>query len=157
MIIWRDEMKIGIPEIDDDHKMLIAIVNEFDACQTLVCAETVAKKLYAYTQSHFKREEQIQDTFRYPYRHEQRHEHAKILADLKRLIKSGFIDKSKDSDDVVSSLSIFMREWIIGHVLQEDLKMKPFFKADKSSDLAVQASTMLKHSHHMAQEHAGRS
>ena len=57
MIEWRVEMAVGVPSIDEDHKVLINIINEFECCQTLVCAEKTAKKLFNYTKSHFKREE----------------------------------------------------------------------------------------------------
>ena len=43
MIEWRVEMAVGVPSIDEDHKVLINIINEFECCQTLVSAQPGAR------------------------------------------------------------------------------------------------------------------
>ena len=129
MIIWRDEMCVGIASIDDDHKNLFNIINEFEQSKTRSAAEATAKKLYTYTQSHFKREEDLQSEYLYPLRHEQKHDHATILKDLRALIKSAFIDAQQKDDEVIAKLSQLMHQWIMGHVIQSDMKMRVFFKS----------------------------
>jgi hemerythrin-like metal-binding protein len=128
MITWREEMAVGVPAIDDDHKALIGIINEFESCQTRTCAERAAKKLYAYTRSHFRREEAIQASFNYPDRERQAAEHAQIAANLETLIKTAFLGKSRSDSDVIADITKLMRQWIVDHVIKHDLKMRPFFR-----------------------------
>ena len=129
MIVWRDEMCIGVSAIDDDHKQLFNIINEFEASKTRKAAESTAKKLFAYTQSHFKREEDLQSEYLYPLRHDQKHDHSVIIKELRALIKHAFIDTKQSDADVIANLSTLMHQWIVGHVIQSDMKMRPFFKA----------------------------
>ena len=129
MILWRDEMCIGVTAIDDDHKELFNIINEFDTCTTRKSAEATAKKLFGYTQSHFKREEDLQSEYMYPLRNQQKEQHAKIINDLKVLIRDAFINTNQTDAEVIASLSNLMRDWIVDHVIQSDMKMRTFFKS----------------------------
>ena len=129
MIVWREEMCVGIASVDDDHKKLIEIINEFETSKSRKAAELTAKRLFAYTNTHFKREEDLQSEYLYPLRHEQKAQHATIVRDLRLLIRSAFIDTKRSDADVIANLSELMREWIVDHVIQSDMKMKQFFKS----------------------------
>lgn len=136
MISWRDEMSVGVAAIDDDHKALISTINEFEACRTHKCAETVCKKLYGYSQTHFQREEAIQEAFRYSDLKSHKDEHALILKRLRVIIRTSFIEQYSDIDDLalIGSLTGLMRDWVIGHVLQSDLAMRDFYKSARKSE-----------------------
>jgi hemerythrin len=112
MIEWREEMAVGVPTIDDDHKALIGIINEFEMCQSRSCAERAAKKLFNYTRSHFQREETIQECFHYPEIKQQKAEHAKISVDLEQIIKTSFINKEHTDSEVIAEVTQLMRVWI---------------------------------------------
>jgi hemerythrin len=131
MVAWRDEMSVGISAIDDDHKMLFSIVEEFDHCRTRQCAERVCRKLYAYCQRHFRREEEIQAAMLYSNRQRHAEEHAVILKRLTTLIKTSFISAEGRADDnaLIINLGELMRDWVMGHVLHSDLAMKGFYQA----------------------------
>ena len=129
MIVWREEMSIGVTAIDDDHKALFNIINEFDTSSSRKAAEATAKKLFAYTNSHFKREEELQSEYRYPLHQQQKNEHAKIIGDLKSLIRNAFIDTKHTDEEIIANLSELMRDWIVNHVIQSDMKMRAFFKS----------------------------
>jgi hemerythrin-like metal-binding protein len=133
MIVWRAEMSVGVGILDDDHKALFAIINEFDTCQTRQCAETAARKLFLYTRSHFRREEAIQEQFRYPLRHEQKNDHRQIIDQLTAVIRGAFVQGGRADAEVISDISALLRRWVIGHVLREDRKMRQFF-ASKQRD-----------------------
>lgn len=130
MVAWRDEMSIGVKTIDDDHKALFAIVDEFDACKTRQCAERVCRKLYAYCQTHFKREEEIQAAMLYSNRQRHAEEHAQILKRLTLLIRKSFLaeDGAADDNALIINLGELMRDWVLGHVLHSDLAMKGFYQ-----------------------------
>jgi len=148
MIVWREEMSIGVDGIDDDHKALFDIINEFDGCNSLKIAEQTAKKLFIYTQSHFKREEELQNVFRYPHRHDHQAEHSRILKELKKLIKSSFIDQTLRDDQIILTLTNLMRDWIVGHVLTHDVKMRQFFQITDPKDLNFLPPSIFRQSIH---------
>lgn len=126
-IIWRDAMSIGQQTIDDDHKILFAIINEFEASPDFAHAELAAKKLYKYTQEHFRREESMQQMMRYPDAEAHRQAHADILASLTGVIKNHFLNKEgADQAAAIARLTGLMRSWIVDHVIATDCKMKPF-------------------------------
>lgn len=127
-ILWRDAMSVGNGTLDSDHKVLFAIINEFEASPNFAKAETAAKKLYKYTQEHFRREESLQQMMRYPEADTHRDEHARILDALTTMIKTHFLQKTGDEDptQAIAGLTELMRRWIVDHVMTTDRKMKPF-------------------------------
>lgn len=127
-ILWRDAMSVGQPTIDDDHKVLFAIINEFEASPDFLHAERAARKLYKYTQEHFRREEHMQQLMRYPYAEAHRKEHGEILSSLTGVIRGHFLKKDTTTDEAaaIARLTELMRTWIVDHVMTTDRKMKPF-------------------------------
>ena len=142
MIIWRNQMSVGVPAIDEDHKGLFLLVNKLELCQSWEYAENIAKKLYAYTQSHFKREEKIQEQFNFPLFNEQRDEHRKIINDLSSVIKTHFLYKSPSTavNDVIANLIPLLRDWLLGHVLVHDMKMRDFFALQSPAEIRLLSS-----------------
>ena len=128
MISWREEMCVGVPAIDDDHKALFLLVNKLEICPTWGCAEQTAKQLYKYTQSHFKREEEIQEYFKFPFIEDQKNAHRNIINSLSMLIKNDFLNKNKTTtiNEVLSDLILLLRDWLLDHVLTHDIKMRDF-------------------------------
>lgn len=127
-ILWRDAMSVGHDAIDADHKILLAIINEFEASPDFAHAEQAAKKLYKYTQEHFRREEALQQMMRFPLADTHRDEHNRILDALTEVIKTHFLQKRADTNEAaaIARLTELMRDWIVSHVVTIDRKMKPF-------------------------------
>ena len=127
-IEWRDGMAIGFKAIDDDHRQLIATINEFEGCPDFSHAEIAAKKLFKYTHEHFQREESLQALMRYPLADAHHEAHEVILNNLKDLIRTHFMAKSGERDEraAIDRLTALMREWIVEHVLKTDIRMKPY-------------------------------
>lgn len=120
-------MSVGQPTIDDDHKVLFAIINEFETSPDFTHAEQAARKLYKYTQEHFRREEHLQQLMRYPYAEAHRRDHEEILGSLTDVIKSHFLKKAgTDEAAAIARLTELMRLWIVDHVMTTDRQMKPF-------------------------------
>ena len=83
MIVWRDSMSVGLAAIDDDHRHLINLVNEFEVCRDWRQAETVVKRMFHYTQGHFAKEEALHEAIGYPLATAHKLEHDEIAARLK--------------------------------------------------------------------------
>jgi hemerythrin len=128
-LVWREQMQIGHPAIDDDHKYLIDVINEFIAraehgdrrCEF----DDIFTKLAHYTRLHFEREERLQLASRYAGYREHKLAHSQLLIRLKNLHHNF----SKEPNPavrlrMVPELTQFLRTWLIDHILDEDRKLK---------------------------------
>lgn len=124
---WRDAMGIGHVVIDADHRHLIEIINRFEASPDLTHAEETARALLEHARCHFNREEVLQRLSGYPLCTLHRIAHEELLEKLKGLIRTFFVERrSRDPGVVVEVMRDLIRDWFIGHVIEMDMKMKPF-------------------------------
>ncbi len=131
-ILWRDEMSVGNDLIDGDHRYLICMINTVELA--MVSKEpnnilmVVLDQLYYYTQMHFNREEELQEKINYSHYFNHKKSHKDLVVQLNE-IKNKISELRVDSDhynDKVSNLVIFLRNWLLDHVIKEDLLMKPY-------------------------------
>ena len=114
---WNDSYSVGVRALDDDHKKLIAIVNELHdgilAGHTREALGPVLDKLVQYTKSHFNHEEMLFDRTKYPDSGPHKKEHADLLK------KAGEL-QSRYKDGATSMLSLetmgFLKNWLSHHI-----------------------------------------
>lgn len=120
-IEWKPQMSVGHADIDHDHRYLFSLVNKLELAlqheDDHRMVPSVLAQLLAYTREHFAREELLQAEVGYPLQAEHHAEHQHIVESLARLTGG------EEPDHLVS----LVREWILGHVLNTDLRMKPYF------------------------------
>ncbi len=125
-IQWRDAMSVGNPAIDDDHKKLFLLVNLYEdaiAKHNMFELKMAFQGLYEYTAAHFEREERLQAAIFFPGARAHREEHLDLVRRLEAF-NAGLSDDSKPrlSLEVAGK---FLHDWIVNHVLQADMKMRP--------------------------------
>lgn len=132
-IIWRDEMSVGNPVIDNEHKYLIALINVIEAATNCKLRNKVMKmhvsQLIIYTEEHFANEETLQENIQFPLRQEHKKEHQKLISQVKVIQEK--IEKCKyhdNLDQIVQGLFEMLKDWLLNHIIWEDMKMKPYFK-----------------------------
>ena len=130
-LIWRDSMSVGNDAIDHDHRYLVCYVNTVElALQNPKEKEvllTSLSQLYNYAYEHFMREEIIQKKILYPEINSHRMEHKKLLEELMELKNK--LKKNYDVDDIskrYDEIITFLRHWLIDHVLNTDMLLKPY-------------------------------
>jgi len=133
VIHWRDKMSVDGGVIDNDHKHLVEIINRFEkfAADGLSRDEGM-EILYAlkfYTSTHFKREEGMQLRANYPHYEDHKREHEALLAKLDAIIAELQAGPDKALDEVAKHTAALLQHWLMDHVLNSDLKMKPFVAA----------------------------
>ena len=61
-MVWKEEYSVGIVSLDNDHKKLISLLNQFTTAYDYAMSEEyerqALKDLINYTKYHFEREEQ---------------------------------------------------------------------------------------------------
>lgn len=89
LLEWRDEFRIGIEEVDHEHRELIALINAAHAHG--VGADTVEAALgeiYAAITAHFALEEKDMRALNYPSLPAHKTDHESLLDDLRDIMEA---------------------------------------------------------------------
>lgn len=127
---WTEKMSVGVTQFDNEHKKLVAMVNElFDAVQGGRGKDALGKildGLIAYTKTHFANEERFMQQHGYPDMAAHRAEHealARQVAEVQQKYHSG----------ATATLSMevmnFLKNWLVKHIQGTDRKYTTFFNA----------------------------
>ncbi len=127
LVEWTKDLSVGIEEIDEQHKVLVGLVNRLyqgiihQADVALV--QQVFNELVQYTVIHFSVEESLMRIFDYPAYDDHKHCHQELtkqVFDLQNKFKSG-------KTTISMELLTFLRKWLTNHILVEDKKYTSFF------------------------------
>lgn len=69
-MMWNDDMSVGVPVLDEDHKTLIRLLNDYTEAlendEGLMVTDSIFAALGDYVHYHFTREESILEQAGYP-------------------------------------------------------------------------------------------
>lgn len=122
-LTWSDDLAVGNTFIDGDHRKLIDMVNRLHVVMTEGRGQEVLGKvlhnLIAYTQEHFKREEDLMQKLEFDGRALHKREHDKLLQQV--------LDLQQKFESGTGTLSVqvlhFLRDWLINHIGESDRKL----------------------------------
>lgn len=125
-IQWRDQFSIGNDLIDADHRYLIEIINKAEAslrAYNAVELTSVLNELAHYGQLHFAREELLARAVAYPKAEQLHGSHEALVDSLNKFRQSV---GEQWTPQAIEKFTAFLRDWLIEHVIKEDLPMKPW-------------------------------
>ena len=130
-IRWSPAMAIDQGLIDDDHRHLIDIINRFgryleQGRSGVNDALDVLTALEFYAGTHFEREERLQRLVRYPESPAHGAEHARLRRELTAMIVRASSAPEEADAELMTGVGKLLRAWLLGHVIQHDLRMKPY-------------------------------
>eukprot|EP00033_Pygsuia_biforma_P005801 GCRY01006423.1.p1 GENE.GCRY01006423.1~~GCRY01006423.1.p1 ORF type:complete len:252 (+),score=69.68 GCRY01006423.1:427-1182(+) len=124
---WRKEYALNVSVVDRQHKVLFEIINRlyFGIMQMKGPALTgeVLMSLKHYTVYHFGMEEKIFDLTNYPDTESHKAAHRDLVATLIEFSEAYL----HDPDSVSFELLLFIRSWLINHVLGTDTQYVSHF------------------------------
>ena len=125
-IEWSDELSVGIQEIDEQHQILVNLINMlYEAIIKQTEAQevgTILAELSQYTVIHFAVEESLMRIFDYPNYEEHKKNHQKLTTQVFELQ-----NKFKYSQESISvEVLHFLRHWLTDHIMGEDKKYAPY-------------------------------
>ncbi len=127
LIQWNEKLSVKVAEIDQQHKMLIDMVNELNDAMKQGKGKDVIGKiidgLASYTVTHFSTEEKYFDQFGYPDTKNHKKEHATFVKKVSEF-KDGF-EKGKMS--LTLNVMNFLSDWLKNHIMVTDKKYSQFF------------------------------
>lgn len=139
---WTSQMSVGIEQIDEDHKVLIALLNDLsDSIFEAHDIDETIEQLLDYTNYHFRREEAEMAALGYPHLEEHRRVHQHLAAKVQN-----FAEQWRNGGDakVVQALLEFLRTWLVDHIMQNDAEVQAYIRAKGQ---AVDDSTEKRTSH----------
>jgi len=127
-IVWREQLSVGNNVIDADHRHLIDIINQVEKSLAAKDRSALTKDLESLTQYsliHFEREEKIASAAGYTQLPALNHSHVLLLQRLEQMRAEFDAVGVEWSADAAKHFTDFLRNWLIDHVIKEDLLMKP--------------------------------
>jgi hemerythrin len=149
-IHWRDSWKLDIEMLDRDHKEMAGMLNAIaetternatspgnPAPEPRTSMKHVLAQLEAFgnkARAHFEREEAFMRRIDYPDIAGHKSEHGLLAAEFSALLRQ-IRDRQGDHVDqqMVDSLRHWLKDWMIGHVLDSDRRLADYYHAARFS------------------------
>lgn len=129
-LLWNEKFGIGIKQIDDDHKVLITLL---DRASVHGLGEEdvdgIISELIDYTLYHFRREEAIMEACGYPNLEEHRAAHRKLAIKAERFAEEW---RKARAPDAIQELLVFLRTWLVNHIMKEDAEIRAFARGQEA-------------------------
>lgn len=115
---WSEDLDTGIAVIDDQHKRIVAMINQLDDAQrtaSKVKVAVVIDELIDYTVSHFAFEEAMLEEAGYVFTKAHKRVHAlfiKRVEDYRQRFTSG--------EDITDELKGLLGRWLFSHIRSDD-------------------------------------
>lgn len=127
-IKWNDNLCIDNGEIDHDHQIFISKTNKFlgqgRRFSDIDKARKYLNDLRIHLITHIDHEEKYQEMIGYSDLENHRQLHRQLIMHLDQFLKEINTAKNHDMADVSKKTAHFLVEFLVNHLLNEDMKMK---------------------------------
>ncbi len=125
---WKNEYKLNINIIDEQHKSLFDAIEDLEKLinsegNQSHAVDALLALLIHYTDYHFKAEEQLLEKIGYP----DLPQHCQLHKELKNSVLN-FLQEQKEKTLDVNNFLVFLRYWLVKHILVEDRKYANFLQ-----------------------------
>jgi len=126
LIAWNEELSVGIALLDEEHKQLVSLLNEFydavEAGEAKDVLGNILDRLIQYARFHFESEEQLLQQSGYA----DYAAHKKLHEDLTRqLLRAQEKCKNGATAALSAEIMLFFKNWLLNHILGTDKKYGP--------------------------------
>ncbi len=124
---WSQELSVNVREIDDEHRMLIGMINTLNEAMLAHKGREAQKatidSMVDYAATHFATEERYMQAFRYQGYQAHRLEHQKFTA------KALELKTRADGFGFILTLEIvsFLKSWLQNHIMGTDKRYQACF------------------------------
>jgi hemerythrin-like metal-binding protein len=130
IMTWTEEMSVGVKTLDEDHKLLIGMLNELndgiESGRARGALESVIDGLFRYTRTHFDHEEKLFAQTGYPGAAAHKAEHERLI---RRTVNLQARFESGQSLELSLEAMAFLQKWLTDHIQGSDQKYKPYLNA----------------------------
>jgi hemerythrin len=120
-VVWDDSFSVGFGPLDDQHKVLVDMINElFQACKEgVIQADMVflqiIKRALDYAETHFADEEEYLSQANYPHLNEQKEQHEAFVEEVQKTIEEFEAEKIEPI-----YLARYLKNWLLNHIAVYD-------------------------------------
>lgn len=138
--LWDDSMSVGVAAMDEDHRILLGLINELQQARHDPHAEdaigTYIDMLAQYADYHLAREEHMMAAVHYPDLDEHRDSHQEL-----RRRCDDFLERFRRDDAALDfdELESFLVGWWMRHIVVEDQAYKPYVVGQQAAEDAANA------------------
>jgi hemerythrin len=120
LLSWNPDLSVGVRVLDEDHKKLIAMINELHDSMLKGHSNDVVggvlRRLANYTVEHFQREEKFFAQTNYPAAAAHKREHEK----LKTQVMAEIQKFQAGTAGIGMETLTFLRDWLKHHIQESD-------------------------------------
>ena len=130
LITWSDKLSCGIKIIDDQHKVLVNLVNEMfqnstgNSVQEHNYFNLVIQEAVKYVKIHFASEEKIMNAVKFHGYADHKKEHESFVLEVVKNIK----DFQEGKRLTLFSFTRFLKDWILSHIAVMDKQYFEYVK-----------------------------
>jgi hemerythrin-like metal-binding protein len=141
-IEWTDEMALGIPVIDKQHRFLVELLQDANeklaSDQSNFLLSKIVKDLLGYAITHFETEEKLMQRYGYAAANpEEMKEHIEQHRDFSHQVVT-ICDRLREGREVShEELLVFLNNWLHNHLLGTDQQYGEFLRKamDRSNEI----------------------
>jgi hemerythrin len=127
LLEWRDEFRIGIPEVDHEHQELIGLINSLHGRlvgpgQGVGVVEFLGE-LHAQIASHFALEEKVMRSGRYAEFDDHKQDHERLLDEIREIMDGYELHGRYDTGALATALD----SWFSEHFRTHDARLHRAF------------------------------
>lgn len=123
-----EDFLVGLPAIDDDHRMLVGTINRISAEIDEGSYELCISLFDGFEESaiaHFRREEEILERLGYPEVERHRSYHDELVRRVRELKSLGY---EKVSKEALFGRFVEMSDFVIDDIVRGDLEFKDYLR-----------------------------
>lgn len=114
VVEWRDGFKIGLQQVDAEHRHLFTLVKGV----SIDNVDATLGELLDYVVTHFTNEQALMEASGFPDFHQHLALHEAFSAQVAEFLSSS----SVWSEERIQELRRFLNKWLVGHILTHDLR-----------------------------------
>ncbi len=125
-LYWKDDYSTGVPDIDEQHKVLINNLNKFQEIVKRGDGAAVVAKMFdfleKYAQKHFAFEEKLMDTVQCPVAEQNKVAHQRFIQAFLSL-KQRF-EQDGVNEDLLTKIHTTLETWLLNHICNIDVQLR---------------------------------
>lgn len=143
-LTWSEKFETGLGAVDEQHRRLVALSNEFGELASHQVAvprarlEEAITELAGYAQIHFAEEEHLMEAAGVDPRFVAAHvgQHIRFLGEVTEMRASNFLD----APDTVRVVFQFLLQWLATHILGSDMQLARQIERLRRGESAAKAT-----------------
>ena len=128
LITWSQSLSVGVKQCDEQHKVLIGLINDLHAAMKAGEGNTVLGDIFVsmveYTKTHFSAEEKLLQEHAYTDLGDQRKSHELFIEDVEKHYEDFLAGRM-----VTLTVMAFLKGWLEHHIQVDDKKYGPFLNS----------------------------